>query len=146
MTGGVVVVLGPTGRNFAAGMSGGVAYVLDEAGDFESRLNKEMVELEPITADAAVLKRLAAANGDVSSPLISVMGDMREGDAERLHALIVRQAHYTNSKKAQAILKDFAAWLPKFKKVMPMEYKRALADLAKKQAASSAPETLQKRS
>ena len=55
MTGGVVVVLGPTGRNFAAGMSGGIAYVLDEAGDFERRLNKEMVELEAIVADPGSL-------------------------------------------------------------------------------------------
>ena len=59
------------------------------------------------------------------------MGDMRFGDAERLHALIVRHAHYTNSKRAQAILKDFAAWLPKFRKVMPTEYRRALTELAK---------------
>ncbi len=56
---------------------------------------------------------------------------MREQDAERLHALIVRHAHYTNSAKAQAILKDFAAWLPKFTKVMPTEYRRALTELAK---------------
>ncbi len=146
MTGGVVAVLGATGRNFAAGMSGGIAYVLDEKGDFETRLNKEMVELEPIAADKAVLAKLAKSNGDVSSPLSAVMGDMRESDAERLHALIVRHAHYTNSKKAQAILKDFAAWLPKFKKVMPVEYKRALADIAKKQAGMTAPETVGKRS
>jgi glutamate synthase (NADPH/NADH) large chain len=59
------------------------------------------------------------------------MGDMRGADAERLHALVVRHAHYTNSARAKTILKDFAAWLPKFKKVMPVEYRRALADLAK---------------
>ena len=57
MTGGVVVVLGPTGRNFAAGMSGGIAYVLDENGTFETRLNQEMVELEPIDADAGSMRR-----------------------------------------------------------------------------------------
>jgi glutamate synthase (NADPH) large chain len=126
MTGGVVVVLGLTGRNFAAGMSGGIAYVLDEKGDFESRLNKEMVQIEGIKADTAMLSALSKANGDaVSRKLSDVMLDMREQDAERLHAL------YTNSKTAQAILKDFAAYLPKFKKVMPTEYRRALADLAK---------------
>ena len=67
MTGGVVVVLGPTGRNFAAGMSGGIAYVLDENGDFEPRLNKEMVELEPVTADAALTKKRGASNGDAAN-------------------------------------------------------------------------------
>jgi len=132
MTGGCVVVLGPTGRNFAAGMSGGVAYVLDEKGDFETRLHKEMVQIEAIEADAALVKRLAKSNGEAASqPLSAVMGDMRFNDVARLHALIVRHAHYTNSSRAQAILKDFEAWLPRFRKVMPVEYRRALADLAK---------------
>ena len=71
----------------------------------------------------------------MSRKLSDVMGDMREQDVERLHALISRHAHYTNSKTAQAILKDFAGYLPKFKKVMPTEYRRALADLAKAKAA-----------
>ena len=62
MTGGVVVVLGQTGRNFAAGMCGGIAYVLDEDGDFERRCNKAMVELEPITAEQALTKKLGASN------------------------------------------------------------------------------------
>jgi glutamate synthase (NADPH) large chain len=131
MTGGCVVVLGPTGRNFAAGMSGGVAYVLDEKGDFEAHLNREMVELEAITADPGSLAALAKQNGNVAVALTSVMADMRAQDAERLHALIVRHAHYTNSAKAQLILSDWAAWLPKFKKIMPMEYRRALTEIAK---------------
>jgi glutamate synthase (NADPH/NADH) large chain len=59
------------------------------------------------------------------------MADMSTKDAERLHALIVRHAHYTNSARAQAILANWAVWLPKFKKIMPHEYKRALANLAK---------------
>ncbi|MGQ0671474.1 MAG: glutamate synthase large subunit [Hyphomicrobium sp.] len=135
MTGGVVVVLGNTGRNFAAGMSGGIAYVLDEKGDFEGRLNKEMVALEEIKAEPALLSQLAKANGESANrALADVMLDMREQDVERLHALIVRHAHYTNSAKAQAILKDFASWLPKFKKVMPVEYRRALTELAKARA------------
>jgi glutamate synthase (NADPH) large chain len=115
--------------------------VLDETGDFESRLNKEMVKLEEITADKAVLGALSKANGDaVSRKLADVMLDMREQDAERLHALISRHAHYTNSRTAQAILKDFAAYLPKFKKVMPVEYRRALTDLAKaRDAVTAAP-------
>jgi glutamate synthase (NADPH/NADH) large chain len=139
MTGGVVAVLGATGRNFAAGMSGGIAYVLDETGDFENRCNKAMVAIERIEAKADVVAKLGKANGDaVAQGLASVMGDMRGHDAERLHALITRHAHYTNSAKAQAILKDFAKYLPKFVKVMPTEYARALADMAKKQAGDGA--------
>jgi glutamate synthase (NADPH/NADH) large chain len=135
MTGGVVVVLGPTGRNFAAGMSGGIAYVLDEAGDFEGRLNKEMVGLEAIVADPGSLAALAQQNGNVAVALETVMADMTAKDAERLYALIVRHAHYTNSARAKAILSDWAAWLPRFKKVMPHEYRRALAEMAKAQGA-----------
>ena len=132
MTGGVVVVLGPTGRNFAAGMSGGIAYVLDEKGDFEGQLNKEMVQLEALDRGPGLARRNSRKqDGDVAIAVRSVMVDMREQDAERLHALISRHAHYTNSRRAQAILKDFAAYLPKFKKVMPIEYRRALAELAK---------------
>ena len=135
MTGGTVVVLGATGRNFAAGMSGGIAYVLDEAGDFDKRLNREMVALEPIEADAKLLARLSAPAQTIPS-LANLMGDLRFDDAARLHALIARHAHYTNSAKAQAILADFASYLPKFHKVMPAEYKRALADLAKVKVAA----------
>ena len=65
------------------------------------------------------------------------MLDMREQDLERLHTLIVRHAHYTNSAKAQAVLADWATYVPKFKKVMPFEYRRALTELAKAQAAAS---------
>ncbi|MBL8565762.1 MAG: glutamate synthase large subunit [Hyphomicrobiaceae bacterium] len=135
MTGGVAVVLGPTGRNFAAGMSGGVAYVLDEAGDFEQKCNMAMVDLEPIEAEEAVMLKLAQKGDLESHGLVDVMGDMTNHDAERLHALITRHAHYTNSAKARTILGDWKTWLPKFKKVMPVEYRRALADIAKAQAA-----------
>ena len=137
MTGGCVVVLGPTGRNFAAGMSGGVAYVLDEAGDLENRLNKEMVEIEKLAVDAALIEKLAKGNGEATRQLAEVMLDMREQDLERLHTLIVRHAHYTNSTKAQAILADWGAYVPKFKKVMPFEYRRALTELAKAKAAAA---------
>jgi glutamate synthase (NADPH/NADH) large chain len=137
MTGGCVVVLGPTGRNFAAGMSGGVAYVLDEAGDLDTRLNKEMVEIEKLTIDAALIEKLGKSNGEAANrALAEVMLDMREQDLERLHALIARHAHYTNSVKAQAILADWAGFVPKFRKVMPTEYRRALAELAKARAAA----------
>ncbi|HET6390327.1 glutamate synthase large subunit [Hyphomicrobium sp.] len=131
MTGGVVVVLGQTGRNFAAGMSGGIAYVLDEKGDFEGRLNKEMVQLEAINADTGSLQKLAQQGGDVAIAVRNVMVDMREQDVERLYTLISRHAHYTNSRRAQEILKNFGDYLPKFKKVMPVEYRRALTELAK---------------
>ena len=137
MTGGVVVVLGPTGRNFAAGMSGGIAYVLDEAGDFEGKCNLAMVDLEPIPAEEALMEKLQQSGDLESHGLVDVMSDMTGQDAERLHALITRHAHYTNSKKAQTILADWPAWLPKFKKVMPVEYRRALQELAKAQAADT---------
>ncbi len=84
MTGGVVVVLGPTGRNFAAGMSGGIAYVLDEKGEFDRLINNEMVELETLAdADPGSLRKLAAQQGDVAVSLKSVMVEMRSQDAEQ---------------------------------------------------------------
>jgi glutamate synthase (NADPH/NADH) large chain len=136
MTGGVVVVLGPTGRNFAAGMSGGIAYVLDETGDFESKCNMAMVELEPVEAEEEIMRRLMGQQGDLESHgLVEVMSDMTKHDAERLYALVARHAHYTNSAKAKAILADWRAYMSKFKKVMPVEYRKALVQMAKAQAA-----------
>jgi glutamate synthase (NADPH/NADH) large chain len=138
MTGGVVVVLGLTGRNFAAGMSGGIAYVLDEKGDFEQRCNLSMADLEPVEAEEAIMRKLENQKGDLASHgLVDVMSDMTRGDAERLHQLIARHAHYTNSAKAKAILADWAAWLPKFRKVMPVEYREALKKMASVQAADT---------
>ncbi|MDX2201729.1 MAG: glutamate synthase large subunit, partial [Hyphomicrobiaceae bacterium] len=135
MTGGVVVVLGPTGRNFAAGMSGGIAYVLDEDGTFEKRCNLAMIDLAPVEAEEEVMRRLEGQGGDLQSMgLVDVMGDMTRQDAERLHQLIARHAHYTNSAKAKLILESWAVYQPKFKKVMPVEYRRALAEMAKAQA------------
>jgi glutamate synthase (NADPH/NADH) large chain len=137
MTGGVVVVLGPTGRNFAAGMSGGIAYVLDERGDFEQRCNLAMIDLQAVEAEEEVMRKLANQGGDLESHgLVDVMGDMTNNDAERLHRLVTRHMHYTNSAKARAILEDWTAYLPKFKKVMPVEYREALKQMALVQAAS----------
>jgi glutamate synthase (ferredoxin) len=99
MTGGTVVVLGPTGRNFAAGMSGGVAYVLDETGDFPSRCNREMVQLFPLE---------------------------KEDEIERVRAMIRRHAEYTNSERAWKILALWEEMLPKFVKVYPNDYRRML--------------------
>ena len=139
MTGGVVVVLGQTGRNFAAGMSGGIAYVLDETGDFERRCNLAMIDLAPVAAEEEVMKRLQGQSQSLESHgLVDVMGDMTSQDAERLHRLITRHMHYTNSGKAKAILADWPNWLPKFKKVMPVEYREALAKLAVAQGTDKA--------
>jgi glutamate synthase (NADPH/NADH) large chain len=136
MTGGVVVVIGPTGRNFAAGMSGGIAYVLDEDGTFERRCNLSMIDLEPVEAEEEVMRRLANQGGDLESHgLVDVMRDLTGQDAERLHQLIARHAHYTNSGRAKTILENWAAYQGKFKKVMPVEYRQALAEMARHQAA-----------
>jgi glutamate synthase (NADPH/NADH) large chain len=135
MTGGVVVVIGATGRNFAAGMSGGIAYVLDEDGTFERRCNLSMIDLAPVSAEEEVMQRLANQGGDLESHgLVDVMRDMTSQDAERLHQLIARHGHYTNSAKAKTILENWPVWLGKFKKVMPVEYRRALEEIAKHQA------------
>ena len=135
MTGGIVVVLGKTGRNFAAGMSGGIAYVLDEDDSFASRCNLSMVELEPVAAEELLSERDYHHAGDLETHgEVSVMGDLSIGDADRLNALISRHKSFTGSDLAAKILDNWAAYLPKFKKVMPVEYRRALAELEKAQA------------
>jgi glutamate synthase (ferredoxin) len=103
MTGGKVVVLGQTGRNFAAGMSGGVAYILDETGDFASRCNPQMVGLESLE-------------------------DKEEIDD--LYQMIQRHSDYTQSQKAAKVLANWQELLPKFVKVMPKDYKRVLQAIA----------------
>ena len=129
MTGGVVVVLGATGRNFAAGMSGGVAYVLDEAGNFEHRVNLAMVELEPIEDEDLALERIEYQGGDLETHgRVDVMRDMTRFDALRLQRLIEQHQHYTGSHRAAAILDHWPAYLRKFVKVMPVEYRRALQE------------------
>jgi glutamate synthase (NADPH/NADH) large chain len=122
MTGGVVVVLGVTGRNFAAGMSGGIAYVLDEDGTFKTRCNMAMVELEPVLEEEQVAEREFNQYNDLES--------------ERLHKLISDHARYTNSRRAAEIIADWNRYRPLFKKVMPVEYRRALAEMAKEKAAA----------
>ncbi|MDM8559297.1 glutamate synthase large subunit [Candidatus Parabeggiatoa sp. HSG14] len=121
MTGGVVVVLGSSGRNFAAGMSGGIAYVLDETGDFEQRCNLSMVELEPIVEEET----------EVSA---EAMQDMICHDALRLKTLIEKHLHYTNSSRAKEILDNWTDYLPKFVKIMPVDYQRALMQMRQEQA------------
>ena len=116
MTGGTVVVLGATGRNFAAGMSGGVAYVLDEDGQFDKRCNMAMVGLEAVADKASPESHLGRADIDI------------------LMSLIEHHARYTGSERAKTILANWAVWLPKFVKVMPTEYRRALKELAAKKS------------
>jgi glutamate synthase (ferredoxin) len=106
MTGGRVVVLGPTGRNFAAGMSGGIAYVLDEKGEFPRRCNQQMVSLEKLE------------NPD---------------EIEELWKIIQRHQTYTRSSRAAAILASWQQMVPKFVKVMPKDYKRVLQSMQKVQ-------------
>jgi glutamate synthase (NADPH) large chain len=132
MTGGVVVVIGQTGRNFAAGMSGGIAYVLDEDGEFRRKCNMAQVELEAVKAEPY----LKGENGG----LREVMADLRAQDAPRLRRLIERHRHYTNSARAKLILDNWDDYLAKFVKVMPVDYRRALNDMA---AAAAKPERAQ---
>jgi len=106
MTGGKVVVLGTTGRNFAAGMSGGIAYVVDWHGDFAGRVNREMVDLEPLTDSAE-------------------LGEVK--------AMIQRHADYTNSDLGWRVLLRWDELLPKIVKVMPRDYKRVLQAFAEVQ-------------
>jgi glutamate synthase (NADPH/NADH) large chain len=137
MTGGVVVVLGYTGRNFAAGMSGGIAYVLDEDGTFKSRCNMAMVELEPVLQEEDVAEQEFGHYNDLESHgRVDVMADLTTKDAERLRMLIATHARYTNSRRAAEILADWKRYRPLFKKIMPVEYRRALAEMAKEKAAT----------
>ncbi|MEO7741599.1 MAG: glutamate synthase-related protein, partial [Usitatibacter sp.] len=137
MTGGTVVILGKAGRNFAAGMSGGIAYVLDEEGDFTQRCNMAMVELEPIPEE----ENAAAAEGNLELETHGKVKIDHVGghDDEMLKGLIQRHLLFTGSARARRILENWAAYLPKFVKVMPLEYRRALAELAEEQGRNELP-------
>ena len=140
MTGGVVVCLGPTGRNFAAGMSGGIAYVLNGDGTFESRCNLAMVELEPIAEEDDALEALDHQGGDLETHgRVDVSHDMTRFDAIRLRQLIENHLRHTGSGVAKRILEDWENYLPQFVKVMPVDYRRALEEMkARQQAATEA--------
>jgi glutamate synthase (NADPH/NADH) large chain len=138
MTGGIVVCLGPTGRNFAAGMSGGIAYVLDDDGGFESRCNLAMVELEPIAEEDDALEALEHQGGDLETHgRVDVSHDMTRFDAIRLRQLIENHRDYTGSQVARRILDNWDAYLPKFVKVMPVDYRRALEEMKVRQTAAA---------
>ncbi|MBS0369257.1 MAG: glutamate synthase subunit alpha [Proteobacteria bacterium] len=132
MTGGTVVVLGMTGRNFAAGMSGGVAYVFDEDGTFEGRCNMAQVALEPVEEEFAA-RQGSEAGDDLEGHGRVDVRHLGMADEALLKMLIERHATYTGSERAKAILADWAAYRCKFVKVMPHEYRRALAEMAAQQ-------------
>jgi len=125
MTGGTVVVLGETGRNFAAGMSGGIAYVYDPNADFVKKCNMEMVKLEPLLSVADQQTQL-----DPSVWHSEQRGGKQEADEVILKRLIERHAQYTGSERANQLLKDWANSRSKFVKVFPDEYKRALGEIS----------------
>jgi glutamate synthase domain-containing protein 3 len=107
MTGGRVVVLGPTGRNFAAGMSGGVAYVLDEAGALRARINPSMADQ---------------------------VEELDEADAMELHALVTEHVERTGSVVGRRVLDEWTGLLGSFVKIFPADYKRVLAEAAAEEA------------
>jgi len=134
MTGGTVVVLGRTGRNFAAGMSGGIAYVYDEDGAFKQRCNLSMVALEPVLAEADQ----AQADKELVAAGKGRLRHLGRADEAMLKELIERHLRYTGSTRALAILDDWDAARARFVKIFPHEYKRALSELYAKEAAAKA--------
>ncbi len=143
MTGGTVVVLGETGRNFAAGMSGGIAYVYDPDGDFAKKCNTAMVALGAVEADAG------QASSDQAGWHTAARGGERETDEVILKRLIERHFKHTGSTRARHLLDDWNNARAKFVKVFPTEYKRALGEIwsaraagrARSEAASGAADT-----
>jgi glutamate synthase (NADPH/NADH) large chain len=124
MTGGTVVVLGKTGRNFAAGMSGGVSYVFDEDGNFASRCNTAQVALESIVSGAEQKKAgIPLHNG--------------ESDEALLKKLLEDHHRWTGSLRAREILDNWGTMLPRFVKVFPHEYRRALTEMGAKTTAAA---------
>ena len=122
MTGGVVVVLGKTGRNFAAGMSGGIAYILDEENVFESHCNKAMVDLEKLTKIEAKTKHTEK----------EINSDLLDFDVSRLKLIINKHLKNTKSQKAKLVLDNWDTYLPLFIKITPLEFRRALNEKKKK--------------
>ena len=129
MTGGTVVVLGEAGRNFAAGMSGGIAFVYDEAGDFDKRCNLAMVALEAVPEEeqTAEVKGVLDTHGRVR------INHIEARDEYLLRTLIENHVRHTGSTRGQQILDQWSSARCKFVKVMPLEYRRALAEMAVKQ-------------
>jgi glutamate synthase (NADPH/NADH) large chain len=129
MTGGVVVVLGETGRNFAAGMSGGIAYVWDPKGQFDRLCNKKEVSLEPVLADEGDDNDEDRPRQRAPNVVDNGMGDPLRFDAQRLRILIERHHLFTGSARARALLEDWDNTLRAFVKIVPQDYRRALLEL-----------------
>jgi glutamate synthase (NADPH/NADH) large chain len=127
MTGGTVAVLGKTGRNFAAGMSGGVAYVYDEDGQFAKRANTAMVTLDKVLSQA-----------EQESQIERAVWHRGQSDEQQLKKLLEDHNRWTGSRRARELLDNWDTARAKFVKVFPMEYKRALGELAAKAEATSA--------
>jgi glutamate synthase (NADPH/NADH) large chain len=119
MTGGTVVALGATGRNFAAGMSGGIAYVLDLEEDFVKYCNTAMVDLEPLLSESEQRAKVAQQ-----------LWHMGQSDELLLRRLVENHAKYTNSRRAREVLESWSSYRSRFVKVFPKEYRRALRELA----------------
>ncbi len=121
MTGGTVIVIGVTGRNFAAGMSGGIAYALDEDGTFGERCNLSMVQIEPLLSE-----------GEQEGKVPSDLWHLGQSDEAIVRAFLDKHARYTGSAQAKRILEHWAQYRSKFVKVFPNEYRRALGEIANK--------------
>ena len=137
MTGGVVVVLGDTGRNFAAGMSGGIAYVYDPDARFGDLCNMAMcdvetVEPQPTAADDPRRPRQRALGAHDAG-----MGDMLRFDAERLRILVERHLLYTGSARARDLLDNWNVAVTKFVKIMPKDYRKALVEMETERQAAA---------
>ncbi|MBQ0052048.1 MAG: glutamate synthase large subunit [Treponema sp.] len=120
MTGGIAVILGKTGKNLCAGMSGGVAYVLDENHDLYKRLNRELVTMYDLDDETTVARS--------------------ETDVEILKSLIQKHFDETKSKRAKAILDDFRNYIPKFKKIIPNDYLKIMSEISKAEEEGLSPE------
>ncbi len=129
MTGGAVAVLGKTGRNFAAGMSGGIAYVYDPDGNFAAMCNPAQVDLLPVSAARDEEDGAGRPMQRTASVYDSGMGDMLRHDGERLKVLLERHHLHTGSKRARALLDDWATAVSQFVKVMPRDYAKALKQI-----------------
>jgi glutamate synthase (NADPH/NADH) large chain/glutamate synthase (ferredoxin) len=127
MTGGTVAVLGKTGRNFGAGMSGGIAYVYDEDGEFASRCNTAMVSMEKV---------LSAA--DQEAQVDRKVWHRDQADEAQLRKLLEDHHKWTGSQRARELLDNWATARAKFVKVFPNEYKRALGEINARKAANAA--------
>ena len=127
MTGGTVAVLGLTGRNFAAGMSGGIAYVLDVDGDFAKRCNLAMVDLEPVLTESEQHGKLARE-----------LWHRGQSDEALLRRLIEAHVKHTGSRRGQQVLEQWGEYRGRFVKVFPKEYRRALGELAASQKKAAA--------